>query len=135
MKRLVIDLDRTIAGEKTTTYEDVEADMEIVARMRDYKAMGFEIVIHTSRNMRTFENSLGKIVANTVPVVIDWLKRHDIPYDEIWVGKPWCGTEGFYVDDRAIRPDEFKSMSHEEIIRLIGVSEAGNEAAADGEPG
>ena len=69
--------------------------------------------------MRTHENSVGKINAFTLPIIIDWLKRHDIPYDEIHVGKPWCGSDGFYVDDRAIRPDEFVRLSLEEIHALI----------------
>ena len=45
--------------------------------------------------------------------------RHDIPFDEIHVGKPWCGTEGFYIDDRAIRPSEFVALSLGEIQTLI----------------
>lgn len=70
--------------------------------------------------MRTYENSFGKIVAQTVPGIIDWLQLHDIPYNEIWVGKPWCGHDGFYVDDRAVRPDEFTSLDYKEIRALIG---------------
>ena len=49
----------------------------------------------------------------------DWLARHQIPYDEIHVGKPWCGTEGFYVDDKAVRPSEFLALSHDEIHALL----------------
>jgi capsule biosynthesis phosphatase len=69
--------------------------------------------------MRTHENNVGKITAHTVPIIIEWLQKHDIPYDEIFVGKPWCGHEGFYVDDRAIRPDEFVRMSKSEIDTLL----------------
>lgn len=69
--------------------------------------------------MRTHENNVGKITAHTVPIIIEWLQKHDIPYDEIFVGKPWCGHEGFYVDDRAIRPDEFVRLSKPEIDALL----------------
>ena len=55
----------------------------------------------------------------TPEAVIDWLRRHDVPFDEIHVGKPWCGTEGFYVDDRAVRPSEFLSLSRGQIAALI----------------
>ncbi|MNW19162.1 hypothetical protein D3C71_2190280 [compost metagenome] len=55
-------------------------------------------------------------------MIIDWLKKHNVPHDEIYVGKPWCGHEGFYVDDKSIRPDEFAKLSYEEIKRLVGVS-------------
>lgn len=125
MKRLVMDLDGTITREDPTVgYADKVPDPEIVARMREYRDMGFAIVIYSARNMRTFENSVGKITAHTVPVIIDWLKRHDIPYDEIHVGKPWCGTDGFYVDDRAVRPSEFVSLTREQILALIGPTSA-----------
>jgi len=69
--------------------------------------------------MRTYQGAVGKINANTLPVILEWLKKHDVPYDEIYVGKPWCGTEGFYVDDRAIRPREFVTLSLAEINALI----------------
>ncbi|CDT98899.1 Capsular polysaccharide biosynthesis protein (fragment) [Vibrio coralliirubri] len=42
-----------------------------------------------------------------------------MPYDEVIVGKPWCGHEGFYIDDRAIRPSEFVNLTFDEINNLI----------------
>ncbi len=125
MKRLVVDLDGTITREDPSlSYAEREPDTALVARLREYKALGFEIVIYTARNMRTYNGSVGKITAHTLPVIIEWLRRHDIPYDEIHVGKPWCGTEGFYVDDRAVRPQEFVSMSFEQLRALIGPTSA-----------
>ena len=120
MKRLIVDLDDTLTcPDRTRSYADKEPNLPLVARLREYKADGFEIVIQTARNMRTFEGAIGKINVHTLPVIIAWLQRHDVPYDEIHVGKPWCGFEGFYVDDRAIRPSEFVSLSLEEINALI----------------
>jgi capsule biosynthesis phosphatase len=48
-----------------------------------------------------------------------WLAKHDIPYDEIHFGKPWPGSGGFYVDDRAIRPSEFRRLSYQQITQLL----------------
>ena len=121
MRRLVIDLDGTITCEDPAVpYSEKKPNDEIVRQIRHYKSLGFEIVIHSARNMRTFGGSIGKINAVTLPVIVGWLQAHDIPYDEIHVGKPWCGFDGFYVDDRAIRPDEFLRLSLDEIQRLIG---------------
>lgn len=126
MRRLIIDLDDTITvNNADRSYRDKEPDLRIVSKLREYQELGFEIVIYTSRNMRTFAGSIGKINANTLPEIVDWLKRHDVPFDEIHVGKPWCGTEGFYVDDRAVRPSEFASLSLDEIQALIGRSPTG----------
>ena len=94
-------------------------DIEVVAKMR-HKEMGFKFIIHSARNMRTYDGNLGLINANTLPVVMRWLDENDIPYDEILMGKPWCGFDGFYVDDKAVRPNEFKELSYEKIKELIG---------------
>ena len=118
---IVMDLDGTICPIKqpNESYESLCPYQDVVAKMREYKARGFRIVISSARNMRTYKGNIGKINANTLPVIIDWLRRNDIPYDEIHVGKPWCGTGGFYVDDKAIRPDEFVDWSYSEIARTI----------------
>jgi capsule biosynthesis phosphatase len=71
--------------------------------------------------MRTYQGNVGLINVHTLPVIVEWLRRHDVPYDEIQVGKPWCGHEGFHVDDKAIRPDEFAAMPHAEIARLLNL--------------
>lgn len=121
MKRLIIDLDGTLTqDEPARAYSEKEPDVAVVARLRQYKESGFSIAINTSRNMQTFQNSIGLINARTLPIIIDWLQRHAVPYDEIHVGKPWCGTEGFYVDDRAIRPGEFVNLSYADVMGLVG---------------
>ena len=120
MKRLVFDLDGVLTiDDPGRSYADREPNLAVIDKLRDYKAQGFEIVICSARNMRTYGGQIGKINANTLPTVIDWLRRHDIPFDEIHVGKPWCGDEGFYVDDRAVRPREFLDLSLEQIQALI----------------
>ena len=120
MKRLVIDLDDTLTtNNKDLSYCDKDPNYRLIEKLREYKMQGFEIIIQTARNMKTYQGVIGKINVHTLPVIIEWLNKHNIPYDEIYVGKPWCGTEGFYVDDRAVRPSEFVSLSFEEIQALI----------------
>jgi len=119
MKRLVFDLDNTLTFEGTGDYENVQPRMDIVEKLREYHAQGFEIIINTARNMRTYNNSVGKITANTLPIILKWLEKHDIPYDEIHVAKPWCGNDGFYIDDKAIRPSELRDLSYEQIQQLL----------------
>ena len=121
MKRIIIDLDDTICRTFNGDYQNSSPIWEVIEKIRAYKEQGFEIAIHTSRNMRTYSGNLGKINANTLPIIIDWLERHEVPYDEIYAGKPWCGTEGFYVDDRSVRPDEFSKLTYKEICRLIKI--------------
>lgn len=123
--RIVIDVDATLAEVKPPdrSYAELAPKPEVVEKLREYRALGFYIIIFSSRNMRTYENNVGLLQANTLPVLLDWLKQHDIPFDEIHVGKPWCGFDGFYVDDKAIRPDEFANLTYDQIKVLIGGSE------------
>ncbi len=121
MKRLVIDVDGTLTTGEGGAYADAEVRHDVVRMLRSYREKGFEIVLHTSRNMRTHQSSVGEINAHTLPILFEWLHRHDIPYNEIWTGKPWCGHEGFYVDDKAVRPDEFAAPSYNEICALVGI--------------
>lgn len=122
MKRLIVDLDDTISVTTADAYAEAKVNTQIRARLREYRELGFEIVIHSARNMRTYEGQLGKINANTLPIIIRWLDELEVPYDEIIVGKPWCGFDGFYIDDKAVRPDEFAQLSYEEIVYLLAES-------------
>lgn len=118
MKRIIVDLDDTISFTQDGNYCASESNFALVAKLAEYQKLGFEIVIYTSRNMRTYAGNIGKINANTLPIIIDWLNKHDVPYDEVYVGKPWCGHDGFYVDDKAVRPDEFVNLSYDELRAL-----------------
>lgn len=119
MKRIIFDLDDTLTRTTNGDYANAEPISPVIEKLRDYHAQGFCIVIHTSRNMRTYNGNVGEINKNTLPIILEWLKRHDVPFDEIYVGKPWCGFDGFYVDDKALRPDEFLAMSYDEIKALL----------------
>jgi len=122
MKRLIFDLDDTLCTTQNGDYANAQPITEVVEKLREYHRQGFTIVINTSRNMRTYQGNIGAINKNTLPIIIDWLARHDIPYDELYVGKPWCGFEGFYVDDKAIRPDELVKLSYAEICQLLDLT-------------
>jgi len=119
MKNIVIDLDNTLTIAETSDYSNVKPNLNTIETLKEYKEKGFNITIFTSRNMRTYEGNIGKINKNTLPIILKWLEKYNIPYDEIIVGKPWCGNEGFYIDDKSIRPSEFNSMTYDEIRSLL----------------
>lgn len=119
MKKLVIDLDGTLTTANTVDYHLVSPNQNVINKLIEYQQQGFSITIFTARNMRTYEGNIGKINIHTLPIIVEWLDKHNVPYDEIIVGKPWCGHEGFYIDDRAIRPSEFASLSVNEINCLL----------------
>lgn len=125
---LIFDLDGTICPIKKENekYEDIVPNAKMVEKMREYKKMGARIIINTSRNMRTYNGNLGLINANTAKVLLAWLDKWDIPYDEILYGKPWAGHRGIYIDDRAVRPDEFEKYTYEELEEICKKSSVTN---------
>jgi len=125
MRRLIVDLDETITLHAQGGYAEAAPNLMLIAKLREYKAQDFQIVINTSRNMRTFEGNVGLINVNTLPLILEWLKKHDVPFDEVYVGKPWCGFEGFHVDDRSVRPSEFIRYSLEEIHGILRAEKSG----------
>ena len=113
----IFDIDGTLCPIKKPDekYEDLVPYKEMVDRIREYKQEGAKIILFTSRNMNTYKGNIGLINANTAKVILEWLEKWDIPYDEIIYGKPWPGHNGFYVDDRTVRPDEFLNRSVDEL--------------------
>ena len=118
-KRLIVDLDNTISYTIKGDYVNSKPIEQTINMLRKYHDDGWEIVINSSRNMRTYESNVGKINIYTLPNIISWLNKYNVPYDEIIVGKPWCGYDGFYIDDKAIRPSEFHRMNEKEIHQLL----------------
>lgn len=118
---IIIDLDGTICQENIhgVDYFELEPKHDVVKKLRIYKDKGYLIHLFTARNMRKFKGDVDLIKQHTLPVIINWLTKWDIPYDLIQVGKPWCGEMGFYVDDKSIRPDEFVNMDEKEIMEII----------------
>ncbi|EAL3939739.1 capsular biosynthesis protein [Campylobacter lari] len=119
MKNIIIDLDGTLTLDTDVPYKDKPINTNILRQLCYYKELGFKVTIFTSRNMRTYQGDIEKIKHNTLPIIVEWLDKHKVPYDDIIVGKPWCGYDGFYVDDKAIRPSEFAKYSYEEIIEIL----------------
>ncbi len=120
-KVIVMDIDGTLCPIKSTNqeYQDLFPYSDVVEKLKEYHEMGFYIILNTSRNMRKYNGNIGLINKNTAKVLLFWLDKHAIPYDEIYYGKPWQGKGGFYVDDKTIRPDEFKKLSYDEILDIV----------------
>lgn len=116
---LIFDIDGTICPiRKEEKYEDLIPYKNMLDKIRTYKEGGARIVLYTSRNMNTYQGNIGEINAKTAKVLLAWLDRWEVPYDEIIYGKPWPGHSGFYIDDRSVRPDEFLKFSTEELERI-----------------
>jgi capsule biosynthesis phosphatase len=99
--RFCFDLDNTLVTfpKIDGDYNSVEPLEKNIAILRYLKKMGHYIIIHTARRMRTHEGNQGKLLADIGKITFDTLEKFDIPYDEIYFGKP---DADFYIDDKAV---------------------------------
>ena len=96
-RRLVIDLDGVICFTDGEEYEQARPNFAVIERIRELYAAGWRIIIDTARGSGSG--------IDWSSVVEGQLAAWDVPYHGIRCGeKPWATL---YVDDRAIRPDEF----------------------------
>lgn len=117
---LVVDIDGTLCPikKKEENYADLVPYEKMVTKLKEYHDAGVKIILFSSRNMNTYKGNLGLINKDTAIVLNEWLKKWNIPYDEILFGKPWPGHFGFYVDDRSVRPDEFLNHNFDELDEI-----------------
>lgn len=121
IKRIIVDIDDTLTIHSSSAeYCSKTPRKDILERLRDYKLRGYEILLYSARNMKTYDGDISKINKHTLPTLLKWLEDNKVEFDGIIMGKPWCGDLGFYIDDKAIRPEEFVNMSEEEIHKLVG---------------
>lgn len=99
--RICIDLDGTICEirQEGQSYADVAMKEDADIMIKKLHDAGHTIVIHTARNMGSTGHNVGKAVANIGMITLQWLKDHNIVYDEIFFGKPNADVT---IDDRVV---------------------------------
>ena len=110
--RICIDLDGVICKirGKNQGYSNLSPLPGAVEKIRALKAAGHYIIIYTARRMKTHSSNQGKILADIGKVTLDWLSKHNIPYDEIYFGKPWAQV---YIDDNAMRFSSWEEIDED----------------------
>lgn len=107
--RYCFDIDGTIAElrQKGETYRDVKPKEGAVEFLNKLNQEGHYIILYTARNMETFLCNLGKINAVQGPILYEWLDKYEIPYDEIYFGKP---SADVYIDDKGLKFESWKDL-------------------------
>lgn len=104
------DLDNTlvsypkIAGDYSTV-EPLQNNIDFCNSMYN---MGYKIVIHTARRMKTCLGDVNKVREQIEQITIKKLKDFGVEYHEIVFGKPYAD---FYIDDLAV--NSFEDLSKE----------------------
>lgn len=115
--KIVIDIDGTICPirQEHQSYAELPVLPGAAEKIQRLKAEGHYIILNTARNMATQKGNLGKILKNVGKITLDWLERHEIPYDEIYFGKP---NGDIYIDDRAFRFSNWEEISASSLQKL-----------------
>jgi capsule biosynthesis phosphatase len=80
-------------------YTTVKPILENINVLKYIKNNGHKIIIHTSRNLNNLNNLKKNIKINIGKITFETLEKYEIPFDEIYFGKP---NADFYIDSRNI---------------------------------
>jgi capsule biosynthesis phosphatase len=100
-KRICFDLDNTLVTFPTIVndYRTVKPIQKNIDFLKYLKKFGNTIIIYTARRMKTHNGNIGKINADIGKITFETLDDFNIPYDEVYFGKPYAD---FYIDDLAL---------------------------------
>jgi capsule biosynthesis phosphatase len=105
---IIFDIDNTICERKlgNMTYADVKPFPEAIETLRQLKEDGHTIILQTGRHMKTCAGNQGRVLALQGKILLDWLDKYKIPYDELWWNKPHADL---IVDDAAHRHTDWET--------------------------
>lgn len=99
--RICFDLDNTLVTHPTNPgdYNSVLPIQRNIDYLKLLHRLGHTIIIYTARRFKTHKGNVGAIVADIGKITFDTLDKFNIPYDEIFFGKPYAQ---YYIDDLAV---------------------------------
>lgn len=111
--RVCFDIDNTLVSEPKIPgdYSSVEPISKNIEFLRFLKNEGHTIILQTARRMKTHSGNVGKLVADIGRVTFETLDKFEIPFDEIYFGKPYADL---YIDDKSVD-------AYSDIEKNIGV--------------
>jgi capsule biosynthesis phosphatase len=111
--RICFDIDNTLVSEPRipADYSSVEPISKNIDFLRHLKSEGHTIILQTARRMKTHSGNVGRLVADIGRVTFQTLDKFEIPFDEIYFGKPYAD---FYIDDKGVD-------AYGDLERLTGV--------------
>jgi capsule biosynthesis phosphatase len=108
--RICVDLDGVICKLKLPgqSYAELEPVDGAVEKLRALRAAGHTLIIFTARHMKTCSGNVALALARQGATTFEWLARYEVPYDEIYFGKPHADV---YIDDNAVRFASWNEVS------------------------
>lgn len=108
-QNIVIDFDGTLCKHEFPGVGAPEPD--VAESVRRIKKAGYRIIISSCRTASYWKGQKAEAHKN---LIVEFMERHNIPFDEIWASdKPVAMA---YIDDRAIR---YEHGNWKHIARMI----------------
>lgn len=117
--RAVFDLDDTICVHKNRDYPNAKPITAVIEKMHKMKNDGWEIVVYTARGQVSCKGNIELIEKKNRTVVEEWLKKNDVPCDELIFGKP---LGDLYIDDKGMSLEDFLEQPFERLSGGSGKS-------------
>lgn len=111
---LVFDLDGVLCEQASLVngyrdYANAKPYLFAIEHLRKVRKMGFKIIIQTARGMGRSNGDQNKARALCFDETYEWLMKHNVPFDELLLGK---GSGYLYIDDKAVRVDSRQGEFH-----------------------
>ena len=103
-KRIIVDVDDTLCSVINRDFISAIPNQDVIDKVNEFYDNGYEIVISTARGQnscRTPEEMQKKYERITK----EWLDKAGVKYHKLEIG--YKQNADMYVDDKAIRPEEF----------------------------
>lgn len=107
-KKLVVDIDGTLCDQRDfNSYLEAIPRKDVIEKVNSHWSNGWEIELFTARGMNTCGGDTKLIEQSLGDITRLWLKNNRVCYDKLTFGKP---SAYMYVDDKAMRPEEFLKL-------------------------
>ena len=103
-KRIIVDIDDTLCTVINRDFINAIPYQDVIDKVNEYYDKGYEIVISTARGQNSCKTP-EEMQEKYFKVTKEWLDKAGVKYHKLEIG--YKQNADMYVDDKAIRPDEF----------------------------
>jgi len=119
---IVIDIDLTLCKAEVFNgvgdYKNAKPISKVIEKINKLHDEGFFIILYTARGMKTFKNNIKKLESFHRPILEEWLKKHNVKYNELIFGKLWK-PDYFFIDDRNLTLNQFIQNEPSDFEKII----------------
>jgi capsule biosynthesis phosphatase len=108
-KRIICDYDDTISLTTNRDWKNALPNIPVINKINKLYDQGWEIHIYTARGNLSCSNR-DEAEEKYGSGIKEWLAKHEVKYHLLNFNKP---IGAYYVDDKALRPDEFVELGIE----------------------